>query len=324
MHLHRATRPRRRPQLAQRRRRRRSTTSSAAVDVGVGRRAPSVSRSAPGRPRSVDAHRREHVRRLHRPAGARRRRRRAHAGLVEQVQQRLALDALDAARGPSRRPCRRAARSRARRARRRRARRRGGRAAPRCARRLVRPLGVGRGAAPRPWRRCRRRCGCRCGARAPARRRRAAARAPTPSRTSEHADALRPAELVGAQRQQVDVRPRSSRRSSQHAACTASVCSTAPGARSRDDGGDGGEVGDRADLVVDRHHADDGDVVGRARRRARRGRPGRRASTPTTVPPWRSTACSTAWCSAAGHTAPPPAGARRRRSPRCRPRCRRR
>ena len=44
---------------------------------------------------------------------------------------------------------------------------------------------------------------------------------------------------------------------------------------------------------------------GRARRRAGRDRRDRSASTPTTRPPSSSTGCSTAWCSAAGHTATP-------------------
>ena len=50
------------------------------------------------------------------------------------------------------------------------------------------------------------------------------------------------------------------RRSSQHAAWTASVCSSARGACSTHDRGDGREVVDRADLVVDGHHADHRDV----------------------------------------------------------------
>ena len=72
-------------------RRRSPASTSSAVVVR-----PSVSRSAP-RPRSLGTPiAGEHVRRLHRPAGARRRRAGAHAGLVEQVQQRLVLDAVDA------------------------------------------------------------------------------------------------------------------------------------------------------------------------------------------------------------------------------------
>ena len=51
------------------------------------------------------------------------------------------------------------------------------------------------------------------------------------------------------------------RRSSQLAACTASVCTRAPGACSRTSGRHGRQVGDGADLVVDGHHADDRDVV---------------------------------------------------------------
>ena len=100
------------------------------------------------------------------------------------------------------------------------------------------------------------------------------------------------------------------RRSSQHAACTASVCSTAFGRSRADDCGDLGEIGDRADLVVDGHHADHRDVVERAPASASRStRPA--ASTPTTGRRARSTACSTAWCSTAGHTAPPAAAIER-------------
>ena len=43
-----------------------------------------------------DAHRRQNVRRLHCPAGTRRGRAGAHACFVEEVQQRLVLDAVDA------------------------------------------------------------------------------------------------------------------------------------------------------------------------------------------------------------------------------------
>ena len=72
----------------------------------------------------------------------------------------------------------------------------------------------------------------------------------------EDADALRATELVGAERQQVDVR--------------ADVAQIDPARRlhrigveqrvgcvSADDAGDLGDVGDRSDLVVDRHHAHD-------------------------------------------------------------------
>ena len=59
---------------------------------GVSERHPQRS----GRERPIDTHRREHVRRLHRAARAGRRRARTHVGLVEQEQQRLALDAREA------------------------------------------------------------------------------------------------------------------------------------------------------------------------------------------------------------------------------------
>ena len=44
------------------------------------------------------------------------------------------------------------------------------------------------------------------------------------------------------------------------------MCSTALGARSRTRRATAGQIGDRADLVVDGHHADDGDI--RSERRA--------------------------------------------------------
>ena len=177
----------------------------AAVDVGRrGGAAEREAQRAAGQ-RPGHAHRGEHVRRLHRPAGARRRRGGAHLGLVEQVQQRLVLHALDAhvrraghlavarhgldharqlgptIRSTSGRAARRPARSRVA---------LGGGEAQR--------LGQGddagdvvRAAAPL--------------ALLPAAdeqrgERRAVAH-------GEHADALRPAELVGRQRQRVDVRP---------------------------------------------------------------------------------------------------------------------
>ena len=78
---------------------------------------------------------------------------------------------------------------------------------------------------------------------------------------------------------------------------------TASGARSRATCGDRGEIGDGADLVVDRHDADTSETSASSeRRRARRDRRDRHASTPTTRPPACSTACSTAWCSTAEHT----------------------
>ena len=128
----------------------------------------------------------------------------------------------------------------------------------------------------------------------------------------EHADALRAAELVGAQRQEVDVRPH--------------VAQVEPAGRLHGVGVEqrarrplctseatGAEVGDRADLVVDGHHADD-----RRRRRpsaaarASRLHPADGVDGARPSPSRRSTACSTAWCSAAGHTARPP---RRRTAP---------
>ena len=51
------------------------------------------------------------------------------------------------------------------------------------------------------------------------------------------------------------------RRSSQHAACTASVCSNALGAAARTTSATAREVVDRADLVVHRHHRHDRHVV---------------------------------------------------------------
>ena len=177
-------------------RRRPAQRRSLATAAGITSRARSTSASVDGEPeRSAaarrrassfgHAHGRQHVRRLHRPAGARRRGRRAHAGPVEQEQQRLALDALDAHVGRAGDLGGAAARSR----------RRPGTAAmqpvdqavaqradPRD-RRAPRSAD-GDAAAPRPWRRCRRRCACRCAARAPGRRRASSGSSVTPSRTT--------------------------------------------------------------------------------------------------------------------------------------------
>ena len=286
-----------------RRRRSPSTASSTSASVVV---RPSVRRSAPAAHDAVDAHRGEDVRRVHRPAGARRRGRRADAGLVEQVQQRLALDRPRRGRAPSRRPCR------LRRDRLAEARhagdepgdeaiaQRGDARRPRCrARRrwpssataratmpatLCVPLRRSRSCPPPTMQRRRR----------PRPRARRARRRPSGRRTcGRSATAGRRAATA-------------SRRSSQHAACTASVCTSAPGACSRTTRGDRRQVGDRADLVVDGHHADDGDVVAeRVGERVEVDAAGTRRRR-TTVPPRRSTVCSTAWCSAAGHTARPP------------------
>ena len=118
----------------------------------------------------------------------------------------------------------------------------------------------------------------------------------------ERPDALGPAELVGLS----DIRStcgHSWRRSSQHAACTASVCSNAVGRIPRATRRDVGEVVDRADLVVDRHRPT------RSTRRRRDAaaswsqidthpyRRRRRPARDDARPAWR-----TAWCSAAGHT----------------------
>ena len=207
-----------------------------AVDVGGRSSCARASGAARRRPIAVDAHRGEHVRRVHRPARARRRRRRADAGLVEQVQQRLALDALDEDVGRAgdlvgrRRP------SRGRRARRRRARRRGGRAGRRCA---------------RPRRPARRRSPPSAAARAtmpatlwvPLRRSRSwppptiSGSIAAPSRTASTPTPFGPPNLWALS----DSRStcgHTSRRSSQLAACTASVCSSARGARVPHDGSD--------------------------------------------------------------------------------------
>ena len=81
-----------------------------------------------------------------------------------------------------------------------------------------------------------------------------------PATFDQHADALRAAELVGRLSDSRSTCGVTSRRSSQQAACTASVCTSAPGASRRTSSDTCGDVGDRADLVVDGHHADDGDV----------------------------------------------------------------
>src|SRR4051794_34699217 len=63
-----------------------------AIDVLLGRRVPEAHPQRADRVALVDSHRGEYVRRLHRPARAGRSRRRADARLVEEIQQRLALD----------------------------------------------------------------------------------------------------------------------------------------------------------------------------------------------------------------------------------------
>ena len=152
----------------------------------------------------------------------------------------------------------------------------------------VGPLGVGGGQRRGEWRRCRRRCACRCAARAPGRRRRSAARAPTPSRTASTPTPFGPPNLwalsdsrstCGHSVAQVEpARPPGRRR------CAAA----APGARSRTTAATAARSVIDADLVVDRHHADDGDVgaerggervevdAAGARRRRRRCRRGAR------------------------------------------------
>ena len=273
-----------------------------AVDVGVGGRAPERQPQRAPRPRSVDTHRGEHVRRLHRAAGARRRGRLAQtsasssrnssASLSTPVEAHVGRagdlavaghgldDAVDRAARPSTRRSRR----------------------PREPRVLAVALGVGRG----------QRLGhgddagdvVRAAAALAllAAAERAAARARR-RRGRQHADALRPAELVGAERQQVDerrdraqveparglhgvgVEQRRRRPLARRAAATAARSVTVPTS-----------LLTAITLTRARRRV-------RARRRARRGRRGRRASTPTTRPPRCSTGWSTAWCSAAGHTA---------------------
>ena len=202
----------------------------------------------------------------------------------------------------------RARRSRGGRARRRRARRRGGRAARRRAATSVAALGVGRRAARRPWRRCRRRCGCRCAARAPARRRRSAGRGRRPRARRAR---RRPSARRTCGRSATAGRRAATRRAGRASAPPARRrCAAGRRARrSRTRAATGAEVGDRADLVVDGHHADD-------RRRRRPSAVGERVEVDPARgvdahdrPPRCSTACSTAWCSAAGHTARPPRAA---------------
>ena len=205
------------------------------------------------------------------------------------------------------------------------ARRPAGRAARRPARRPRSARRSASRAAARHGRRCRPRWACRCAARAPGRRRPGGRPASTPVAHDQRADALRPAELVGADRDEVGAGRRPRPRRATAAACTASVCTTAPGARRPHERGHRGEGLDRADLVVDEHHRHErgpsassarGERVevdaGRRVARRRRGRRGPR------------TGSSTAWCSTAEHTATPAdAVVARRARPGCRPRCRR-
>ena len=170
-------------------------STSASVDVAA-ERAAAASRSASSsaRPCAASTCDGSMAPLAHDDAG-----RRAHAGPVEQEQQRLALHALDAQVGRARRTL--AA---------------GGTVSlhagdggeqpvdqPVAAARPDagdgrRPLGHGAAAPPRPWPRCRRRCGV------PLRRSRSwpppeqRARGATPLAHDERADALGPAELVGA------------------------------------------------------------------------------------------------------------------------------
>ena len=183
------------------------------------------------------------------------------SALVEQVQQRLALDAVDAARAPTRPPCDRAARSRWTPSTR--------PASPSTRRSRSTPsalvlgvaLGVGQRPAPPPARRSRRRCGCRCAARAPGRRRRSSGvdgravadvSTPTPfgppnlwalsdimstsGAIAPQVEPVRGLHGVGVQ-QGLRREPADERR-------------------------DRRQVGDRADLVVDRHHRHHADTSG--------------------------------------------------------------
>ena len=204
------------------------------------------------------------------------------AGLVEQAQQRLALDAVEArgehepatwSRGGApgldhagRRRRRRPSASRSRRRRTRADRRR--------------PAVGDRGPQRRrPGRRCRRRCGCRCGARAPGRRRSSRGVSRTPLADDERADALGAAELVAADRHQVGPGGQRRPRRATANAWTASVCTTAPRRPVPDHADDLGQRLDRADLVVGQHHRHERDVGAERRRPARRGRPRPSAST---------------------------------------------
>ena len=106
---------------------------------------------------------------------------------------------------------------------------------------------------------------CRAAGPARGRRRAAAARARTRGRPAPHverADALRPVELVRAEREQVDAQ-RATSSGSLPTACAASLCSSTP--RSRQTRPIAVERLQHADLAVRRHHRDEQ----RARRRAR-------------------------------------------------------
>ena len=281
------------------RRDRRGEDLDGAVGVGLCRRPAERHPQGARRPRSLDAHGGEHVRRLHRPAGARRGRRRAEARLVEEEQQRLALHAFDADVGAAGdldvggdgladtvdggdqtadEPIAHGGDAHA----------------------FGLPLGVGGGEGG----------GHRHDPRHVVR--------PAPPvallaaadeqrvdgdalADDEHADALRPAELVGAQRQQVDVRPELAEveparrlhgigvqqaRSAQRARTTPA---TAP--RS---------LIEPTSLFTAITETIDTSSSIAAASCSRSARPYR--STPTTRPSWRSTTLSTPWCSVAGHT----------------------
>ena len=273
-HLHARSPVRRWGAAGAQRRDRRGEDVDGAVDVGVCGRPAERHPQGACRPARLDAHRGEHVRRLHRPAGARRRRRGAQAGLVEEEQQRLALDALDADVRPAGdldvgrnrladavdgveqaadQPIAQRRRSRAHSA------ARSASVAPRAAAIATIP-------------------GTLC---VPLRRSRScppptsSGSMATPLRTTSTPTPFGPPNLWALS----DIRStcgQSWRRSSQHAACTASVCSKRGGrSGAHDRRPTAREVVDRADLVVDRHHRHDRHVVVECRRRAGRGRSGR-------------------------------------------------
>ncbi len=80
-----------------------------------------------------------------------------------------------------------------------------------------------------------------------------------PAAFDQHADALRATELVGAERQQVDVRRHLTQVEPAGGLHRVGVHQCA-GSESAHEPRHLRDVGDRADLVVDGHHADDGDV----------------------------------------------------------------
>ena len=126
----------------------------------------------------------------------------------------------------------------------------------------------------------------------------------------EHADALRPAELVGADRDEVGAARTPRRRRATRTPAPRRCAAPRRGACSAHELGDLGERLDRADLVVDEHHRHDRRrASSSAAASASRSIDAVGVDAPRRGRPACSTGSSTAWCSMAEHTATPPRAA---------------